>query len=251
MRNVIVTSLILFAFVAASRNALAQSSSSGHHRHHQHEGHHGHRGYVVGGYFPGYGFGYGYGPGTVAGSYLQGRADLVRAYGEANYHNAAAQVYWEQAREKSIANRTAAVEQFFSLRSFNEGQRFAGISKSRLSKEQLIAMSKKAVPDRLGEENWNPATDGLAWPTALQDGRFDATRDRLDQLFRARRDSALGLVSEELSETRQIAAEMTEELKGMIGQLNPTDYAAAKRFLRSLVHEANFNPVSGERLARN
>ena len=251
MRNVIVTSLILFAFVSASRDALAQSSSSGHRHHHQHEGHHGHRGYVVGGYFPGYGFGYGYGGGTAAGSYLQGRADLVRAYGEANYHNGVAQVYWQQAREKSIANRTAAVEQYFSLRTLNEGVRFGGIAKSRLSKQQLVAISKKAAPDRLGEEHWNPGTDGLAWPVALRDSKFDDTRDRLDELFRLRRDSSLGLVAQELTETRQIAAEMTEDLKAMISEVNSTDYAAAKRFLRNLVHEAGFNPVSGERLAGN
>ena len=197
----------------------------------------------------GYG-GFGYGPATAAESIYRGQADLVRAYGESNYYHSMAQVYWEQAREKNIANRTAKVEQFFALRKFNQEQRLAAIAKSRLSKEQLVSISKKAAPQRLGEGHWNPATDGLAWPAVLHRGTFTAARARLDELYRLRRDASSGLTGDELIEVQQLVDQMINGLKSMVSEVKPSDYAAAKRFLTSAAHEASFEPGFGERLAQ-
>jgi hypothetical protein len=243
MKTAISKALFLFVTLAASGvadHAVAQSSYQHQDRRHPHS---------VREFGPVYGFGFGYGPSTAAESMYRGYADLVRAWGENNYHNSMAQVYWEQAREKGIANRTVAVEQFFALRKFNHEQRMAAIAKSRLSKQQLVSISKKAAPQRLGEEHWNLATDGLAWPAALQRREFAATRTRLDELFRFRRDSSNGLVGDELTEANQLASELIGELKSHISEVKPMDYIAAKRFLTSIAHEASFNPISGERLA--
>lgn len=244
MKTTITHSLVLLATlttIAATADAQAQTSYS-----HRHHGHHNH----IHGFTPAYDFGFGYGPATAAESFYRGYADLVRAYGENNYYNSMAQVNWEQAREKSIVNRTAKVEQFFALRKFNEDQRLGSIAKSRLSKEQLVAMSRKAAPKRLGEEHWDPATDGLAWPAALQQSEYDVSRTRLDELFRIRRDATGGLTGDEMAEVQQLTDEMTDGLKSMISEVKPTDYVAAKRFLSSVAHEVRQNTATGARLAQ-
>jgi hypothetical protein len=197
---------------------------------------------------PVYGLGWGYGPSTAAESWYRGYADLVRAWGQNNYYNSVAQVYWEEAREKAIANRTARVEQFFALRNFNEQQRFGAIAKRRLSKERLVALSRKAAPQRLAEEHWDAAADGLAWPTALKGDSFAASSARLDELFRVRRLD--GLDEAQHNEIDGLVKEMTEALKGMVRQVKPSEYAAAKRFLTSVGYEANFELPRGERLAK-
>jgi hypothetical protein len=235
----VMPAILLMTWNAA---AMAQSGYGSHHGHH-----HQHR-YRGGDYVP-YGFGFGYGPSTAAESYLRGRADLVRAYGQANYHNSMAQVYWEQARAKSIENREARVQQFFALRALNEQQRFAQFAKSRLSKEQLVAVSKKTSPQRLDEQNWNVATDGLAWPSALQGEIFQEERSRLDELFRLRRDRANSDRDILQLEVDRLAKQMTEGLKRRISALKPADYVVAKRFLASVAHEVRFDLKAGEQLA--
>ena len=238
-------SLVLFAVLALSLVSAEAMAQSRHSRHHEHD-YHGRAGDVV---VPSYGFGFGYGPATAAESYLRGRADLVRAYGQANYYNSMAQINWEQAREKNIENRTAQVNQYFALRSFNEEQRLDKISKSRLSKEQLIEISKKDAPRRLDERHWDLTTGGLDWPTALQGTDFAAERARIDELFRARRDATGGLAGSETGEVKQLSAMMDSTLKAHISSVDPADYVAAKRFLKSISHEVRFEISSSERLA--
>ncbi len=243
MRTAIVKGFIVLATTAAlwrAENAVAQTGS------------YSQPGVQVetGRFRPAYGFDWGYGPATAAESWYRGYADLVRAWGENNYHNSMAQVYWEQAREKAISNRTAAVEQFFALRRFNEEQRVGAIARGRLPQEKLVEISKKAAPQRLDEAGWNAITDGLAWPAALKSDEFAAASARLDQLFRLRRDSTGGLTDSERSEAQQLVNTMTSELRSMIEQVQPTDYMAAKRFLASVRHETKFDLPSGERLAQ-
>ena len=243
------TRLLFVAAIAAAwiaADAKAQGTY-GHGHHHHHHRRHGYHGFYAPGF--GLGFGYGYGPSTVAGSYFRGYADLVRARGENNYYSSMAQVYREQAREQAIVNRTASVEQYFALRRLNDEQRLGAIAKSRMSKEQLVALSKKAAPKRLEDHQWDLMTDGLAWPVALSGSEFEAARVRLDELFRLRRDLSNGLGADELKDVQQLAKEMTETLKGVISAVNPADYGAAKRFLKTIAYEARFHPGSEERLA--
>ena len=243
MKTAIAKGLILLATITITLNANESRAQMGSYGQPTPQG-------FGGGIFQGYGVDYGYGPATAAESWYRGYADLVRAWGENNFNNSAAQINWEQAREKAIANHTASVEQFFALRKFNEEQRIGAIAKGRLSKEKLVAISKKSAPQRLDEANWNAATDGLAWPKALQTESFAVAGARLDVLIRLRRDSSSGLTADEQREAQQLVESMTSELKNTISQVKPSDYAAAKRFLTSVGHESKFDLASGERMAQ-
>jgi hypothetical protein len=187
-------------------------------------------------YYPG-GYGYGSFASTYEQGVLQGYASVIQAQGQANYLNGQAAVYAQEARSRAIKNNELATETYFRTRQINHAAREAE-RPERFSAEQYAALAKKAAPDRLASHEYDTTFARLNWPAVLGGDEFAANRDALDRAFGSRSLRDSGADSAFYGEVRQLASSMQQTLKSKVGELDPAQYVAAKKFLMSLTYEA-------------
>ena len=132
----------------------------------------------------GYGWGYG-GGGTVAGSYLNGMGNLVRSAGYANVMNSIAAQNYEQAYSLDLNNRLMATNTYFEMRRVNKAARAEERSPPSTAAE-LAHYAEVMAPKRLTASQLDPVTGEVKWPTVLNDDRYAAMREKIDQLFSQR-----------------------------------------------------------------
>ncbi len=173
---------------------------------------------------------------TPAESYLRGHADVIRSQGLFNLWSAQAAVAAGEARMNDLEYRRKYLATAFEARRLNQAYREAH-RRPRPSKEDLARYARAERPERLGQVELEALTGQLYWPVLLQDRAFDSYRTELDRLF-DRRAVAGRMQTDDYLNARQVTEAMTDELRGRVRELSPNDYAAAKRFLRSLAYEA-------------
>ena len=112
------------------------------------------------------------GGGTVAGSAMNGMANMISAKGNYNLSTSAAAINMTQARKNHIQNQQLAASTYFEMRAANRAARAAERGPSP-TMEQLIRIAKERRPeDRWGRAKWIPSTAQLNWPSALQQDMF-------------------------------------------------------------------------------
>ncbi len=184
-------------------------------------------------------WGYRYGGTTAAGSYLRGMAHVIAAQGQYNVNTAQAAVLAEEARRASIENHRLGVETYFANRKTNRAAR-AEQRGPRPTGEQLARLASSGTPDRLTQEQLDPATGRVAWPAALLGEEFAAHRADVEGIL-YRKLSSGALNELERARLDQAAGAMLAVLKSQIREMPPMQYTKARGFLESLDYEAQLS----------
>jgi hypothetical protein len=194
-----------------------------------------------GGYGGGYP-GYNYGGTTAAGSAMQGMASAISAMGDYNLATSAAAVNMTQAQRNDIQNRQQWTNTYFEMRAANRAARAAEQGPAA-SQEQLVRISAARVPKPLGASDVDPVSGRIVWPELLQAGLFDQERAMLDQIASKRANyGSLGL--SDASQATSAIESMSGMLQGHVRSAPPQQYAASKRFLKSLMFDMTKSPLN-------
>ena len=181
-------------------------------------------------YFGGHG-----GSSTVAGAYLNGRANLLRGAGAYNLATSAACVNWQMARSMAIQNRDDAVRSYYASKAA-----YAAYLKSqhKPAVESAVAGSAaKPAPKRLSPEQFDRRTGTIVWPVALQTAAFEELREKVAELAAPGYPTSTEAFEHRSREIRKLAGEMKEQLKEEIHDMPPAEYVAARTFLDGLANE--------------
>ncbi len=183
----------------------------------------------------------GYGGGTVAGSAMNGMANVISSKGDYNLSTSAAAVNMTQAQKNEIQNRQLYTDTYFQMRQTNKQAREAERT-PRLTMEQLSRIARQGVPQALSPSQLNPVTGQLEWPSALQLPSFELQRNELEALF-AQRAKYGGLSYTEQMKATGVLDTMLAGLKDQIRQIPPEDYMVCRNFLQSLSYTATRNEL--------
>jgi hypothetical protein len=172
------------------------------------------------------------GGGTVAGSAMNGMANMMNAAGQRNLANSAAAVNMTQAQKNEIENRQQWTNTYFEMRRVNQQQAAAARGPAP-TMEQLARYAKEGAPRPLQASQMDNVSGQLRWPSALQQPCFESERKEIDQLFATRANYG-GLGYSDQMKVRKNVKTMVNELKSQIDQIPQQDYVACKSFLRSV-----------------
>jgi hypothetical protein len=176
------------------------------------------------------------GGGTVAGSALNGMANVISSKGNYNLSTSAAAINMTQAQRNEIQNWQMSTKAYFDMRELNRQSRAAERGPTP-TMEQLARLAKEGLPKPLGPKDLNPVDGQLLWPGALQQPNFESGRDEIDQLFVTRaRYGGLGYADQ--MKVIQAVDTMHKELKAQIQQIPPQDYMVCRSFLNSVTYAA-------------
>jgi len=186
----------------------------------------------------GYGYGYGYGSygTTAAQSYMMGMSQVIRAQGEANAYNAQAAINYEQARGAYIENSKKWTEAYYQRKELYQKSEADKAARARQSRDNYLASLKAAPTPTLAPSQLDPLTGHIIWPEALATDTYAAQRRRIEELVQIRRYTGMTeMLAQQLSTA---ARDMQNELRSHITELPANTYVAARKFLDSLLHEA-------------
>ncbi len=190
---------------------------------------------VVTGDSGGYGYGspYMYTDTPVQGA-LEGAADVISSKGNYNLSTSEAAINMTLAQRNEIENHQIYENTYFQMRQSHDAymKKEAG---PRPTEETLVRIAREGDPQGVSPSEVSPTSGKINWPDVLQEDRFSAERNLLDQL--SEKKAAHG----SLSITDQMAARKTIEsmyagMKSQISELPPQDYVASKEFLRSIIY---------------
>ncbi len=182
------------------------------------------------------------GGGTVAGSWMQGMASVISAQGNYNLATSAAAVNLTQAQKQDIQNRIAGTNAYFSMQETNRAARAAKRS-PRLAEEQLVRIAAQAAPKPLDNNDIDPVSAQINWPSVLQDDIFKNDRNMVEQLLA--KQVSLGRLG--IAEHEQIGdaiERIAATLKAQIDKIPTQDYIRAKNFLKSLMYGITKNQLA-------
>ncbi len=173
---------------------------------------------------------------TAAGSALQGMASVVNAAGNRNLSNSAAAVNYSQAQSQEIKNYNSAVTTYYQTREMNQAYEKAQRGPPPTA-AQLNRLAQEGMPKPLQPQQLDPVTGTIAWPDLLQANPFAAQRAELEKAFRWRAHyGAFTYAQLEVVESTTNA--MLSQLKSMVRDADPMEYAQAKDFVESLAYAA-------------
>lgn len=225
---------VSLATLLAAGTAVGQSSSGyeGGSEHHAHP------------FSYGYGGSYGsYHASTAAEGFLRGKAAVIDAIGNFRVNDAQAVILREQGRALDRENDLKQTEALHLQKKMWEDARI----QARKAREARSAEGKQVLAERrstvyrdaylLSTEELNIKTGQIAWPEALQDSRFQASRDRLEELFRQH----VGYGVPRANVAREIARNVDQwsrALRAEVGSMSREDYLAVQKFLLGLKYGA-------------
>jgi hypothetical protein len=178
---------------------------------------------------------------TLEEGVLRGAADLQRSAGWYNYLSSMAAINWERARAAHFENRVKAVQTYFQVREINREARVRERG-PRPTRQQLIQYARDRAPKRFSDQQFEAATGELYWPTVFNSAEYATQRTKIDQLMVLRALDSSGATTEYSREALAAVEQMEERLKSHIHDMRPSDYVAAKSFLKSLAYEARLAP---------
>lgn len=195
---------------------------------------------------PGYGYYgdywgyYGYHSSTPQEGYGRGLADIIRSQGIYNRLSAEARVNEEEARRRHIENYKEGVETYFETRELNRQYRAAEHAERRAGVQQRLENRTPDEPRRLSPSELNPTTGDIHWPRLLQKDIYSSHRETLERMFAQWAHRGRQFDYADYERVLVTGDEMLERLKDQIRNSRPSDYLAAKRFVRALMNEARF-----------
>lgn len=216
--------LVAALCLSGANACLGQSVHSEHiHRHHRHAFRH----------VPHYSLRGGYHASTAAEGYARGLADVVRARGENNLHNALAQREWEAARKLNLENRVLKVQAFYERREIYRQNHAQQIAEQREKAEARLARLRLT---ELTHEEFNRDSGVVNWPPLLADAAFADYAAWFDALF-AERAKYGELSAGTLGEAEMIIKEWRADITAVKDQVPEALLRDSLRFLLRLNRE--------------
>jgi hypothetical protein len=170
-----------------------------------------------------------YGGGTVAGNYLSGLSQVIRAQGDYNVQTSTGLINYEEARSRYIENANKWTQAYFQMREANQAYQIQMRERNKHSPE---ALAKAAEVSRLGSDDLDSVTGKLHWPDALAGDEYAPFRTDIDHFFELR--AVTSLRADAAAKIRAATQEMTEILRSNIENLTVADFVAARKFLDRL-----------------
>ena len=175
-------------------------------------------------------------------SFIEAQAQMLTAEGNVRKQLADTRKTLEECRSLAIDNNLKATNTFYEKRVARESYR-ASRARPAPSQEDLVLHAKAAAPQRLSPVHMVSRYGGIRWPAVLQREEFAAYREQLDVEFAEKSLGESGVGSLLYQQVREGTEQMRAELQGLIREVSPTQYIAAKRFIDSLANEARFSHV--------
>ena len=177
------------------------------------------------------------GGGTVAGSAMNGMANMISAKGNYNLSTSAAAINMTQARKKPYSEPTTGGQ--YVLR--DAGRQSGGAGRRTRSQPDHGTTDQnrqgRRAQDRWGRAKWIPSTANSTGPAPYSKTAFESQRHEVDQLFVVRaRYGGLGYADQ--MKVRETVDAMFAQLKEQIQQIPPQDYVACRSFLQSVGYAA-------------
>lgn len=203
-----------------------------------------------------YGRGY-YGGGYYGGGYYDNGASLIRAQGQATVDRSKAMINYQEARDKYIDNQKKLADTYVARQKaqreynkelwatedeFNKHQaelqaQIAAKNRKRTEEgKSMIYMNASSSQNNevLSPSQLNPATGKITWPESLQGSTYQASRDKMQELFSLKNSTGLTpSLSRQIDEQAHV---MKNELRGQIRNMLPNDYLSARGFIEGLAN---------------
>ena len=223
---------VSFATLLAAGTAVGQSSS-------------GYEGGMMNSHPASYGYGsYGYyHASTAAEGFLRGHAAVIDALGNFEVNDAHAGILLEQGRALNRENNLRQTEALqLQKKMWDDARIRARKEREARSAEgqQLLAERRSTIyrdAYQLSAGELDVKTGEISWPDALRDGRFEANRGRLEELFRQH----VGYGMPRANVAREIARSVDQwssVLRSEVSSMSREDYLAAQKFLLGLKYGA-------------
>jgi len=189
--------------------------------------------------------------GYATASIMQSQADMIRAQAEMVKAQAAAAESWARVREMQQKTRSLALDNnlkyaktFYEKRKLWEEHQTQH-PRDRATPEEVNRYSRSNLPKRL--ESYQVSSRGITyWPAVFERPEFAEERNTIDRLFKQRQPRDAGPESDFCQEVRGAADAMRDDLRGMLKELSPAQYVAARKFIDGVAREAELPPeISG------
>jgi hypothetical protein len=174
------------------------------------------------------------GGGTVAGSAMNGMANVISAKGNYNLSTSAAAVNMTQAQKNEIQNAQLYTDTYFQMRATNRAARKAEAGPPP-TMEEIARIAREGAPRPVTNQQVNPVTGQINWPTALSQDVFTQDREQLEQIV-AKQVKYGSLNFTDQMSARKTIEDMFAELKSQIASLPPQDYSTSRSFLNSMIY---------------
>ncbi|MEQ8789667.1 MAG: hypothetical protein RIC55_25455 [Pirellulaceae bacterium] len=182
---------------------------------------------------------------TLEEGVLRGWADLYRGAGDYNYSTSLANINNQQAYSLALDNSVKRAQAYFARREVNRQAKLQ--QHQRPSAEDIARFASERAPERLAKYEYSATLGDLNWPAILNDSAYTTEREALDALFADRSLEDSGLGSANHRQIEQVSKRMAAMLKSRIRDYSPSEYSAAKSFLKRLERESleQVSPATG------
>jgi hypothetical protein len=177
---------------------------------------------------------------NAAAAVVNSQAAMAKAVGDAAGSNVKALESLESARGRAVENSVKATSVFYEKRKLFEA--YQGLSAGqRPSRDDMLRYSKTALAARLDPSQFD-AQGNVHWPELFLRSEFNDPRTQLDYVFAQRNLQPSDAGSDLERTSRTAVAQMRRDLRRMMSELTPPEYAAARRFLDGLALEVQLGP---------
>ncbi|MEX2308951.1 MAG: hypothetical protein WD738_15225 [Pirellulales bacterium] len=180
---------------------------------------------------------------TAYEGWQRGRAALIQAWGNYQLSESQAEILSEQARwmnrENDLKQTEALHAQQAMWRQARKQLRADQDASQAEGQKKLAARRATVYRDvyRLSASQFDRTTGQITWPVVLQDAKYQAACDRVNELFRTH----VGYGEPQPVTADEIARciePLIRALRKDVSNVTRTDYLAAQKFLISLKYEA-------------
>jgi hypothetical protein len=174
--------------------------------------------------------------GNAAAAVVNSQAAMAKAVGDAATSNVKALENLETARGRVIENSVKSASTFYEKRKlFAAHQGSSAVQ--RASRDDLLRYGKAGLSTARID-----AQGKVDWPELLLRGEFSVARAAIDYAFSQRSLQPMDVGSDPQRTARTAVGQMRSQLRKLMSELSPAEYAAARRFLDSLTLELQLGP---------
>jgi len=173
-------------------------------------------------------------PGTAAGSAMNGMANVLSAKGNYNLSTSAAAINMTQAEKNSIENAQLRTDTYFQMRATNRAATKAERGPPPTA-EEIARIAREGAPRPVTQQEVNPMSGQINWPSALQQDVFTPQRETLEPIL-SKQAKYGNLPFADQMTARKTIETMFSELKKMITSIPPQEYSTSRSFLNSLIY---------------
>jgi hypothetical protein len=173
---------------------------------------------------------------NAAAAMISSQAAMAKAVGDAATSNVKALESLENARSRAIENSVKAAATFYEKRKLYEA--YQGLTATqRASREDIARMGRAGLSTVRFDAQGN-----VQWPELFLREEFHDSRAQVDFAFSQRNLQPVDVGSDLERSARTAVGQMRRELRLLMSEITPPEYAAARRFLDSVALELQLGP---------